>query len=394
MKNSRFNTRVLPSLAVALSLLSAIDSAAKGDTTPVAAYKLTPSTQAPECDLTPNLAISVGQTCTFVLCEETGQYMLCGMSPAPSGSEGGDISLVPLGIAHQERCQLLGDCLQFTEQVGDTQVLCSGRLAAVAYSVELPHGRTQHVAGEEFIRAYTSPAGTVLVRSLHVMAVVETTPLKASHFVVGVASADGEFTELASWPVDAESQPTLQNLADAGEPVVVESSGAARLAQDPTTLDDCIAQCELEFREEEARLWGVLQNELAVCNGLGTFDPQTQQHMQVCMVNGAFIFGTVGAVGGFCVLGIPAGTIVANPCTAVGPIGTVGGFCVGLGVGGTAGALTWGAMGTICGTAAGACWGWFFADDVCRNAAWDGYELNLMNAAATVDACRTVRCGG
>lgn len=71
-------------------------------------------------------------------------------------------------------------------------------------------------------------------------------------------------TELATWALDAASQPMLQELADAGEDVVLEVAGTLRLAQDSTAIDACIAQCSLEMREEEARLWGVLQNEMAV----------------------------------------------------------------------------------------------------------------------------------
>ena len=75
------------------------------------------------------------------------------------------------------------------------------------YTVELGDGSVQQVAGEELVKAYSSPAGTFIVRSLHAMAVVDITPPRATHFVVGVADENGDVTELASWALDAASKP-------------------------------------------------------------------------------------------------------------------------------------------------------------------------------------------
>jgi hypothetical protein len=369
-----------------------------GQSTPVAAYKITPVPAATAGQPTTAPGAAVGQTYTFVLCEASGQEMLCGLSPAPAGSQGGsqggDTSLTAVGFATQERSQLLGSCLQFTEQVGDTPVLCTVGVTASMYTVELGDGSVQQVAGEELIRAYTSPAGTFIVRSLHALAVVDITPPRATHFVVGVADENGEVTELASWALDAASQPTLQELADAGEAVVLEVAGTPRLAQDSTAIDACIAQCWLEVRVEEARLWGVLQNELAVCDDLGLTDQQTMDHIVECGAIGGLIGGGIGAVGGFCIVGGVTAAGAAIPCSIVGPVGTIGGACVGLGVGGVAGAAGGGGLGVICGGLIGACVGYFRANDVCRDDAWDRYTQGNLDAVAAYDACRTVRCGG
>ena len=394
MDTPRFARLTLSFLVVAVSALGSIGTSAMGQSTPGAAYKIKPAPAATAGQPTTAPSAAVGQTYTFVLCEAAGREMLCGLSPAPAGSQGGDTSLTAVGFATQERSQLLGSCLQFTEQVGDTPVLCTVGVTASMYTVELGDGRVQRVSGEELIRAYTSPAGTFIVRSLHALAVVDMTPPRATHFVVGVADENGEVTELASWALDAASQPTLQELADAGEPVVLEVAGTPRLAQDSTAIDACIAQCWLEMSEEEARLWGVLKDHLARCESDPLSDPAARQYMRDCMEDMALGGGLGGAAIGYCVVGVPVGAAAALPCSVAGPVGTVGGFCVGFGVGGTAGA-GWGlAAGAACGGLMGRCWGWFWSEDVCRDAAWDNYEQGILNAAAAYDACRTVRCGG
>jgi hypothetical protein len=340
------------------------------------------------------LGTAVGQTYTFILCEESGREMLCGLSSAPAGSHGGDTSLTAVGFATQERSQLLGSCLQFTEQVGDTPVLCTVGVTASMYTVELGDGSVQQVAGEELIRAYTSPTGTFIIRSLHALAVVDITPPRATHFVVGVADENGEVTELVSWALDEASQPTLQQLKESDEAVLLASGGTLQLASDSATVDACIAQCRLEQLEEGARLWGVLQDHLARCDSDPLSDPAAQQYMRDCMEDMAVGGGIGGAAIGYCVVGVPAGAAAALPCSVAGPVGTVGGFCVGFGVGGSAGA-GWGlAAGAACGGLLGRCWGWFWSEDVCRDAAWDSYAQGILDSAAAYDACRTVRCGG
>jgi hypothetical protein len=369
-----------------------------GQLTPVAAFKVDPAPAVAAGQPTTALGAVVGHTYTFILCEESGREMLCGLSPAPSGSQGGsqggDTTLTAVGFATQERSQLLGSCLQFTQQVGDTPVLCTVGVTASMYTVELGDGSVQRVAGEELIRAYTSPAGTFMVRSLHALAVVDITPPRATHFVVGVADENGEVTELASWELDAASQPTLQELADAGEAVVLEVAGTSRLAQDSTAIDACIAQCWLEMREEEARLWGVLRNELAVCDNLGTFDTQTLDNIGRCSVVGTIVGGGAGAIIGGCVTGIPGGAVGGFFGCIGGPPGSILGFCVGFATTCWPGAIVGGGIGGGVGLAVGACVGWERADNWCRDEAWDRYELGLLNAAAAYDACRSVRCGG
>ena len=394
MDTPRFARWTLSCLALAASAIGSLGSTAMGQLTPVAAFKVDPAPAVAAGQPTTALGAVVGQTYTFILCEEAGREMLCGLSPAPAGSQGGDTSLTAVGFATQVRSQMLGSCLQFTEQVGDTPVLCTVGVAASMYTVELGDGSVQQVAGEELVKAYSSPAGTFIVRSLHAMVVVDITPPRATHFVVGVADENGEVTELASWELDAASQPTLQELADAGEAVVLEVAGTSRLAQDSTAIDACIAQCWLEMREEEARLWGVLQNELAVCDNLGLTDQQTIDHILDCGAIGGLIGGGIGAIGGFCIVGGLTGVGAAIPCSIFGPVGTIGGFCVGVGVGGIGGAAGGAGLGVACGGLVGACVGYVRADDVCRDDAWDRYELGLSNAAAAYDACRTVRCGG
>lgn len=394
MDTPRFARWTLSCLALAASALGSVGSTAMGQSTPVAAYKINPAPTVTAGQPTTALGAAVGQTYTFILCEQSGREMLCGLSPAPSGAQSGDTSLTAVGFATQERSQLLGSCLQFTEQVGDTPVLCTVGVIASMYTVELGDGSVQQVAGEELVKAYSSPAGTFIVRSLHAMAVVDITPPRATHFVVGVADENGDVTELASWALDAASQPTLQELADAGEAVVLEVAGTPRLAQDSTSIDACIAQCGLEQREEAARLWGVLQDHLARCESDPLSDPAARQYMRDCMEDMAAGGALGGAAIGYCVVGVPAGAAAAVPCSVAGPVGTVGGFCVGFGVGGTAGA-GWGlAAGAACGALVGRCWGWFRSDDVCRDAAWDSYAQGILDSAAAYDACRTVRCGG
>lgn len=398
MDTPRFARWTLSSLVVAVSACGSIGTSAMGQSTPVAAYKINPVPAATAGQPTTAPGAALGQTYTFVLCEASGQEMLCGLSPAPAGSQGGsqggDTSLTAVGFATQERSQLLGSCLQFTEQVGDTPVLCTVGVTASMYTVELGDGSVQQVAGEELIRAYTSPAGTFIVRSLHALAVVDITPPRATHFVVGVADGNGEVTELASWALDAASQPTLQELADAGEAVVLEVAGTPRLAQDSTAIDACIAQCWLEVRVEEARLWGVLQNELAVCNNLGFWDSATQDRIRDCAGSGAIYFGVGGTVAGACWTGLPIGVGTAILCSPGGPLGAAGGFVVGFAVGCGPGAIVGGGCGTFLGTVLGGCYGYFTADNVCRDTAWDRYEAGILNAAAAYHACRSVRCGG
>jgi hypothetical protein len=315
----RFARWTLSCLALAASALGSVGSTAMGQSTPVAAYKINPAPTVTAGQPTTALGAAVGQTYTFILCEQSGREMLCGLSPAPSGAQSGDTSLTAVGFATQERSQLLGSCLQFTEQVGDTPVLCTVAITASMYTVELGDGSVQQVAGEELIKAYSSPAGTFIVRSLHAMAVVDITPPRATHFVVGVADENGDVTELASWALDAASQPTLQELAHAGETVVLEVAGTPRLAQDSTSIDACIAQCGLEQREEGARLWGVLQNELAVCDSLGTFDTQTLDNIVRCSALGTIVVGGAGAIIGGCVTGIPGGAAGGFLAASEGP---------------------------------------------------------------------------
>ena len=394
MDTPRFARLTLSFLVVAVSALGSIGPSAMGQSTPVAAYKIKPAPAATAGQPTTAPGAAVGQTYTFVLCEASGREMLCGLSPAPAGSQGGDTSLTAVGFATQERSQLLGSCLQFTEQVGDTLVLCTVGVTASMYTVELGDGRVQRVAGEELIRAYTSPAGTFMVRSLHALAVVDMTPPRATHFVVGVADENGAVTELASWALDAASQPTLQELADTGEPVVLEVAGTSRLAQDSTAIDACIAQCWLEMRVEEDRLWGVLQNELAVCDGLGTFDTQTLDNIGRCSVLGTIVGGGAGVVIGGCVTGIP-GIVVGGAVGCFGsPVGGFFGACAGFAVGCIPGAIAGGGIGGGIGLAVGACVGWERADNWYRDEAWDRYKQGVLSAAAAYDACHSVRCGG
>lgn len=354
MDKPRFARWTLPCLALAASAIGSIGSTAMGQSTPVAAYKLNPAPAVIAGQPTTAPGAAVGQTYTFVLCEASGQEMLCGLSPAPSGSQGGDTTLTAVGFATQERSQLLGSCLQFTQQVGDTPVLCTVGVTASMYTVELGDGSVQRVAGEELIRAYTSPAGTFMVRSLHALAVVDITPPRATHFVVGVADENGEVTELASWELDAASQPTLQELADAGEAVVLEVAGTPRLAQDSAAIDACIAQCWLEMAEEEARLWGVLQNELAVCDNLGFWDVETQIRIRDCAGTGAIYGGVSGTVVGACWTGVPAGIGGATLCSPGGIPGVVFGFGLGFAAGCGPGALVGGTVCTFLGTLGGA----------------------------------------
>lgn len=378
----------------AMFALGAIAPVLMAQTTPVAAYKVDPFSSAAAGSSIEAGGVVVGQNYTFVLCEASGREMLCGLSPAPAGSQDGDTALTAVGFAKQERSQLLGSCLQFTEQVGDTPVLCTVGVTASMYTVELGNGNVQQVAGEESIRAYTAPAGTFIVRSLHALAVVDITPPRATHFIVGVADQNGEVTELATWALDAASQPMLQELADAGEDVVLEVAGTLRLAQDSTAIDACIAHCSLEMREEEARLWGVLQNELAVCNNLGFWDSATQDRIRDCAGSGAIYFGVGGTVVGACWTGLPIGVGTAIFCSPGGPLGAAGGFVVGFAVGCGPGAIVGGGCGTFFGTVVGGCYGYFTADNVCRDTAWDRYKLGIENAAAAHHACHTVRCGG
>ena len=378
----------------AMFALGVIAPVLMAQTTPVAAYKVDPSSSAAAGPSIEAGGVVVGQNYTFVLCEASGREMLCGLSPAPAGSQDGDTALTAVGFAKQERSQLLGSCLQFTEQVGDTPVLCTVGVTASMYTVELGNGNVQQVAGEESIRAYTAPAGTFIVRSLHALAVVDITPPRATHFIVGVADQNGEVTELATWALDAASQPMLQELADAGEDVVLEVAGTLRLAQDSTAIDACIAQCSLEMREEEARLWGVLQNELALCDGLGTFDTQTLDNIVRCSALGTIVVGGAGAAIGGCVTGIPGGAAGGFFGCIGGPPGSILGFCVGFATTCVPGAIVGGGIGGGIGLVVGACVGWERADNWCRDEAWDRYELGLLNAAAAYDACRTVRCGG
>ena len=394
MDTPRFARWTLSCLALAASALGSVGSTAMGQSTPVAAYKINPAPTVTAGQPTTALGAAVGQTYTFILCEQSGREMLCGLSPAPSGAQGGDTTLTAVGFATQERSQLLGSCLQFTEQVGDTPVLCSVAITASMYTVELGDGSVQQVAGEELIKAYSSPAGTFIVRSLHAMAVVDITPPRATHFVVGVADENGDVTELASWALDAASQPTLQELADAGEAVVLEVAGTSRLAQDSTAIDACIAQCWLEMREEEARLWGVLQNELAVCDSLGTFDTQTLDNIVRCSALGTIVVGGAGAIIGGCVTGIPGGAAGGFFGCIGGPPGSIVGFCVGFATTCVPGAIVGGGIGGGIGLAVGACVGWERADNWCRDAAWDRYAQGILDSAAAYDACRTVRCGG
>ena len=347
MDTPRFARLTLSFLVVAVSALGSIGPSAMGQSTPVAAYKIKPAPAATAGQPTTAPGAAVGQTYTFVLCEAAGREMLCGLSPAPAGSQGGDTSLTAVGFATQERSQLLGSCLQFTEQVGNTPVLCTVGITASMYTVELGDGRVQRVAGEELIRAYTSPAGTFIVRSLHALAVVDMTPPRATHFVVGVADENGEVTELASWTLDAASQPTLQELADAGEPVVLEVAGTPRLAQDSTAIDACIARCWLEMSVEEARLWGVLQNELEVCNNLGFWDSATQDRIRDCAGSGAIYFGVGGTVVGACWTGLPIGVGTAILCSPGGPPSAAGGFVLGFAVGCGPGAIVGGGCGSF-----------------------------------------------
>ena len=194
MDTPRFARLTLSYLAVAVSALGSIGSTVMAQSTPVAAYKINPAPAVIAGQPTTALGAAVGQTYTFILCEQSGREMLCGLSPAPSGAQGGDTTLTAVGFATQERSQLLGSCLQFTEQVGDTPVLCSVAITASMYTVELGDGSVQQVAGEELVKAYSSPAGTFIVRSLHAMAVVDITPPRATHFVVGVADENGDVT--------------------------------------------------------------------------------------------------------------------------------------------------------------------------------------------------------
>ena len=394
MDTPRFARWTLSCLALAASAIGSLGSTAMGQLTPVAAFKVDPAPAVAAGQPTTALGAVVGQTYTFILCEEAGREMLCGLSPAPGGSQGGDTILAAVGFATQVRSQMLGSCLQFTEHVGDTPVLCTVGVAASMYTVELGDGSVQQVAGEELVKAYSSPAGTFIVRSLHAMAVVDITPPRATHFVIGVADENGEVTELASWELDAASQPSLQELADAGEAVVLEVAGTSRLAQDSTAIDACIAQCWLEMREEEARLWGVLQNELAVCDNLGTFDPQTLDNMVRCSALGTIVVGGAGAIIGGCVTGIPGGAAGGFFGCIGGPPGSILGFCVGFATTCVPGAIVGGGIGGGIGLVVGACVGWERADNWCRDEAWDRYELGLSNAAAAYDACRSVRCGG
>ncbi|MBU6163068.1 MAG: hypothetical protein KGO50_18310, partial [Myxococcales bacterium] len=326
MDKPRFAGVALSCLVVAVSALGSIGTSAMGQTTPVAAYKINPVPAATAGQPTTAPGAAVGPTYTFVLCGASGQEMLCGLSPAPAGSQGGDSALTAVGFATQERSQLLGSCLQFTEQVGDTPVLCMVGITASMYTVELGDGRVQRVAGEELIRAYTSPAGTFVVRSLHALAVVDITPPRATHFVVGVADENGDVTELASWELDAASQPMLQELADAGEAVVLEVAGAPRLAQDSTVAQDCLEQCKREFDEKEHALWLALQSELARCDNLGFWDAETQARIRDCANSGAIYFGVGGAVAGACWTGIPLGVGTAVLCSPGGIPGVVFGF--------------------------------------------------------------------
>ena len=378
----------------AVFALGVIAPVLMAQTTPVAAYKVDPSSSAAAGPSIEAGGVVVGQNYTFVLCEASGREMLCGLSPAPAGSQDGDTALTAVGFAKQERSQLLGSCLQFTEQVGDTPVLCTVGVTASMYTVELGNGNVQQVAGEESIRAYTAPAGTFIVRSLHALAVVDITPPRATHFIVGVADQYGEVTELATWALDAASQPTLQELADAGEAVVLEVAGTLSLAQDSTAIDACIAQCSLEMREEEARLWGVLQNELAVCASLGLSDGQTRDHILACSGIGALVGGAGGVVIGACVTGIPGGLAGGVIGCVGGPPGSFFGFCAGFALTCAPGAIVGGGVGVGLGGFAGGCFGYFRADDVCRDSAWDRYGQGVLNAAAAYAACRTVRCGG
>ena len=100
---------------------------------------------------------------------------------------------------------------------------------------------------------------------------------------------------------------------------MLEVAGTPRLAQDSTSIDACIAQCGLEQREEGARLWGALQNELAVCDSLGTFDTQTLDNIVRCSALGTIVVGGAGAIIGGCVTGIPGGAAGGFLAASEGP---------------------------------------------------------------------------
>lgn len=136
----------------AMFALGVIAPVLMAQTTPVAAYKVDPFSSAAAGSSIEAGGVVVGQNYTFVLCEASGREMLCGLSPASAGSQDGDTALTAVGFAKQERSQLLGSCLQFTEQVGDTPVLCTVGVTASMYTVELGNGNVQQVAGEESIR--------------------------------------------------------------------------------------------------------------------------------------------------------------------------------------------------------------------------------------------------
>jgi hypothetical protein len=176
--------------------------------------------------------------------------------------------------------------------------------------------------------------------------------------------------------------------------VLLASGGTLQLASDSATVDACIAQCRLEQLEEMERLWGVLQNELDACDSLGFFDDETWDHILDCAGIGTLGGGAGGVVVGGCITGTVGGAAGGVIGCIGGPPGSFLGFCAGFVTACVPGALVGGGVGAGVGGFAGACVGYFRADDVCRDAAWDRYAAGVLNSGAAYHACFTVRCGG
>ena len=100
----------------AVFALGVIAPVLMAQTTPVAAYKVDPSSSAAAGPSIEAGGVVVGQNYTFVLCEASGREMLCGLSPAPAGSQDGDTALTAVGFAKQvwptqfEGFQIRGAC--------------------------------------------------------------------------------------------------------------------------------------------------------------------------------------------------------------------------------------------------------------------------------------------
>ena len=113
----------------AMFALGAIAPVLMAQTTPVAAYKVDPSSSAAAGSSIEAGGVVVGQNYTFALCEASGREMLCGLSPAPAGSQDGDTALTAVGFAKQEERRRLYNEMKKKGKVKKTAAVAMPALA-------------------------------------------------------------------------------------------------------------------------------------------------------------------------------------------------------------------------------------------------------------------------